>query len=79
MGVETGRWCCSPEVPDTFKPLHPATSWICSRSSRVQILGHALYIANWSVSCQFGFLTMLCSFIKYLIPLFKWHACTLAI
>ena len=33
-----------------------------SRSSRVQILGHALYIANWFASSQLGFLTMLCSF-----------------
>ena len=39
------------------------TSWICSRFSRVQLLGHACkLIANWSASCQLGFLTMLCSF-----------------
>ncbi len=41
--------------------------------------GGALYIANWSASCQLGFLTWLCSFIYYLFPLFQWHACKLAI
>ena len=35
----------------------------------------SLYLANWSTSCQLGFL---CSF-KYLFPLFQWHACKLAI
>ncbi len=45
-----------------IQTLHPAaTSWICSQSSKVQILGHTLCIANWSVFCQLGFLTMLCS------------------
>ena len=38
--------------------LHSATNWICSRSFRVQILGHAFYIANWSASCRLRFLTM---------------------
>ncbi len=50
-----------------------------SRLSRVQILDHALYIANWFASCQLGFLTLLCSFINYLFSLFQWHACKLAI
>ena len=33
------------------QPLLPATSWICSQFTQVQILGHALYIANSSAYC----------------------------
>ena len=40
-----------------FKPSTLTLAGFVSRSSRVQILGHALYLANW-----LGFLTMLCSF-----------------
>ena len=45
-----------------FKPSTLPLAGFVPRSSRVQILGHALYIANWSASSQLGFLTMLCSF-----------------
>ena len=45
-----------------FKPSTLPLARFVSRSSRVQILGHALYIANWSASSQLGFLIMLCSF-----------------
>ncbi len=45
-------------VQDLPLPLAGFVSWL----SRVQILNHALYIANWSASCQLGFLTLLCSF-----------------
>ena len=40
MSERLGRWTCNPEVPSSSPALN--VSWICSRLSRVQILGHAL-------------------------------------
>ena len=48
------RWTCNPEALSSSPAL--TASWICSRWSRVQILGHACKIANWFASGQLGFL-----------------------
>ena len=39
-----------------------ATCWICSRSSRVQILGHTSKRSQLAASYQLGFSTLLCPF-----------------
>jgi len=56
--------------------LHPATSGICF-SVVPSSNPRSRFVANWSVSYQLGFLTMLCSF-EMFVPLFQWHACELA-
>ena len=47
------RWCCDPESggPGFKASILPQAGFV-SWESGVQILGHALLIANWSASCQ---------------------------
>ena len=54
----------TPAVPGSSPAL--ATCWICSRSSRVQILGHACKIANWLPPASWGFKSCYL-FSKYLL------------
>ena len=44
------RWTCDSETWSSSPAL--ITSWICSRLSHVQILGHTCKIANWFASYQ---------------------------
>ena len=49
-----GRGICILVVP--VKALHPASHWICSQFPPSLPLWLQLYIVNWSVTSQLGFL-----------------------
>ena len=53
MAEWSARRTRNPAVPGSSPAL--ATCWIFSRSSRVQILGHACKIANWLPPVSWGF------------------------